>query len=193
MEKPLFMTLRLYLLLKHKLERSYLQSSVGSIGRDSIIYEGVRLIHCPAHICIGDNTRIYHGCVLAVGEQGYIELGDHTHLGVNVYLNAAAGRIMIGSHVAIAPLTQIYSYSNTFAAGKYVDECHLVADVTIEDDVLVGSGATVLPGVKIHQGAIVGAGAVVTEDVPPYHIIGGVPARKIGVRMTDTTLSGYQG
>ena len=182
MKKLLFTVLCLCFTLKHRLERFHLRNSVGSIGKGSIIFEGVRLIHCPANIYLGDNVQIYQGCVLAVGEDGYVELGDHSHLGINVYLNASAGRILIGSHVAIAPLTQIYSYSNTFEPGKYIDECHVVADVVIEDDVLVGSGATILPGVTIHQGAIVGAGAVVIEDVPAYHIVGGVPAKKIGVR-----------
>jgi acetyltransferase-like isoleucine patch superfamily enzyme len=182
MKKLLFTALRLSFVLKHWLERFYLRNSVGSIGKGSIIFEGVRFIPCPANICLGDNVRIYQGCVLTVGEHGYIELGDHSHLGVNVYLNASAGRILIGRHVAIAPLTQIYSYSNIFEPGKYIDECHMVADVVIEDDVLVGSGVTILPGVKVNQGAVIGAGAVVTEDVPAYHIVGGIPARKIGVR-----------
>jgi len=182
MKKLLFAVLHLLLVVKDKLERFHLQSSVGSIGKGSVIYEGVRLIHCPAHIYIGNNARIYQGSILAVGKHGYIELGDHSHLGVGVYLNASAGRILIGDHVAIAPLTQIYSYSNTFDSGKYIDESHTVADVVIEDNVLVGSGATILPGVTIHQGAIVAAGAVVTEDVPAYHIVGGIPAKRIGLR-----------
>ena len=52
-------------------------------------------------------------------------------------------------------------------------------DVTIEDDVWIGVGSIILRGVTVHRGAVVAAGAVVTEDVPPYAVVGGVPARII--------------
>jgi len=182
MKKLLFYILTWFRALKFKLERFYLRTSVGSIGEGSIIYEGVCIICRPDKFHMGNNSRVYHGSVMAIGESGQIKLGNNSHFGVNAYLNATAGRIIIGDHVGIAPLTQIYSYSNTFEAGKYLDECHLVADVVIEDNVLVGSAATILPGVTIHEGAIIAAGAVVIDDVPPYTIVGGVPAKKIGIR-----------
>lgn len=58
-------------------------------------------------------------------------------------------------------------------------------ETVIEDDVWIGFGAIVLAGVRIGRGAIVAAGAVVTRDVPPYEIHGGIPARKIGERFTS--------
>lgn len=54
--------------------------------------------------------------------------------------------------------------------------------VTIEDDVWIGGRVTILPGVTVHQGAILGAGSVVTKDVPPYAIVGGNPAEIIRFR-----------
>ena len=187
MKSLLFKVLHLVLLLKHKLERFYLRKSVGSIGQRSIIFEGTRLIDYPANICIGENVRVYQGCVFAVGEDGYVELGDYSHLGVNVYLNASAGRILIGSHVAIAPFAQIYSYSDTYLDSYCIGERKLVEDVKIEDNVLIGCGVTLLPGVTVHEGAIVAAGAVVVKDVAPYSIVGGVPAKTIGSRPKDHT------
>jgi maltose O-acetyltransferase len=57
--------------------------------------------------------------------------------------------------------------------------------VVIEDHAWLGTRAMVLPGVTVGRGAVVAAGAVVTKDVPPYTIVGGVPARVIGQRTTD--------
>jgi acetyltransferase-like isoleucine patch superfamily enzyme len=57
--------------------------------------------------------------------------------------------------------------------------------IEIDDYVWIGSRALVLPGVKIGKGAVVAAGAVVTRDVAPYVVVGGVPARQIGTRSTD--------
>ena len=55
-------------------------------------------------------------------------------------------------------------------------------DITVDDDVWIGFGATILSGVHIHQGAVVAAGAVVSKDVPPYAIVGGTPAKVIRYR-----------
>lgn len=61
-------------------------------------------------------------------------------------------------------------------------------DITIEDDVWIGYGATILSGVKIGQGAVIAAGAVVTRDVPPYAIAGGVPAKVIKWRFPQAII-----
>ena len=58
-------------------------------------------------------------------------------------------------------------------------------DITIEDDVWIGFGATILSGVTIGQGAVIAAGSVVTKDVPPYAIVGGVPAKVIKYRFPE--------
>lgn len=55
-------------------------------------------------------------------------------------------------------------------------------DIIIEDDVWIGYGAQIMPGVTVHRGAVVGAGAVVTHDVESYAVVGGVPARLIKYR-----------
>ncbi len=168
--------------LNNSLDRLRLQLIVGEIGWKSKIYEGVMLIGCPANISLGVRVEIFHQGVLAVGPNGRIEFGDRSHLGVASYLNAVEGRILIGSGVAIAPLTQIYAYSNSVEVGKKIRESYRVADVVIEDDVLIGSAVTILPGVTIGKGAVVGAGAVVNRDVPQYTVVAGVPARKIRKR-----------
>lgn len=64
-------------------------------------------------------------------------------------------------------------------------------DIIIEDDVWIGYGVTVMSGVRIGQGAIVAAGSVVTKDIPPYAIVGGVPAKVIKHRFDDATIEKF--
>lgn len=168
---------------KNWLDRLRLRSIVGEIGWKSKIHEGVKLIGCPENIKIGKKVNIYHQAVLTVFHNGKIEIGDGSHLGVCSYLNASEGRILIGKDVAIAPLSQIYSYSNSIKKGKKITESHKVQDVVIEDDVLVGSSATIFPGVVIGKGAVIGAGAVVNKNVESYTIVAGVPAKVINRRV----------
>lgn len=66
--------------------------------------------------------------------------------------------------------------------GTQVSEAVSKGDIIVEDDVWIGYGATILSGVHIGQGAVVAAGSVVTKDVPPYAIVGGVPAKVIKYR-----------
>ncbi len=58
-------------------------------------------------------------------------------------------------------------------------------NITVEDDVWIGAHAVILSGITIHQGAVIAAGSVVTKDVPPYAVVGGVPARVIKYRFQD--------
>jgi len=152
---------------------------LGKLGHGSYIRKGVQIVGNPQRVRIGNRFQIWHRCFINVGSRGSVTCGSRGHLGVDVYLNASKGNIMIGDNVAIAPRTQIYSYSDSYSAGKQIGEVHTVGDVRIGSNVLIGAGAIVLPGVSIGDGAVVAAGAVVTEDVGEYEIVGGVPARKI--------------
>ena len=71
---------------------------------------------------------------------------------------------------------------------KKEGETQAKGDIIVNDDVWIGDSALILSGVEIGQGAVIAAGAVVTEDVPPYAVVGGVPARVIKYRFTDDVI-----
>jgi maltose O-acetyltransferase len=108
-----------------------------------------------------------------------IELGDQVVLNRGVLLDGRGGKLQIGNNVDIAQETAIW----TLEHDVHDDQHRAVgAPVTIEDYAWIGHRAIILPGVRIGRGAVVAAGAVVTQDVAPMAIVGGVPAKPIGVR-----------
>ena len=125
-----------------------------------------------------------------------IYIGDDVFLGLRPTLTAARSSIRIGNKVMFGPGVAILGGNHrTDLVGRFM------ADITnaekraeddigvlIEDDVWVGARATILDGVKIGRGAVVGAGAVVTKNVPPYAIVGGVPARVLRFRWDVETI-----
>lgn len=113
-----------------------------------------------------------------------IELGDDVSInrGVEFYPGVMQkARIIIGSGVRIAPNVRLH------AAGHDPDHPGLIdsaADINIGDHVWLGAAAIILPGVKVGPHSIVGAGAVVTKDLPDHVIAGGIPARILRMRKT---------
>lgn len=107
-----------------------------------------------------------------------IEIGEDTIIGEGVVLDGRA-KLIIGNHVDIASEVMIYNSQHDIEDENFTAKDE---EVVIEDYVFIGPRAIILPGVKIGKGAVVAAGAVVTKEVPPYAIVGGVPAKIIGER-----------
>lgn len=127
---------------------------------------------------LGCNVNIEHGADFDSG----LTIGDNSSLGID---SEAFGPISIGRDVMMGPecviITRNHAHSRTDVSmirQGYED----YRPVTIGDDVWIGRRVIILPGVSIGDGAIVSAGAVVTKDVQPYTVVGGVPARKIKER-----------
>lgn len=139
---------------------------------------------------VGSNVTIAQGSILDCGGQiwcdfkGRIEIGTGTYIGYNCVL-LGGGEILIGQKVLIGPNTVITSQGHYFNdSNKFIrDQKTLLKKVIIEDDVWIGANCSILPGVTIGKGSIVGAGAVVTKDIPPYCIAVGVPAKVIASRL----------
>ncbi len=114
-----------------------------------------------------------------------IAIGEHCHIGERSSLWAGdqKGRIIIGNYVSLAPEVFITASDYSFTKGiPFRQQPKRDRDVIIGDDVWLGNKAIVTAGVTIGPGCIIGAGAVVTKDLPPNSIAGGVPARVIKSR-----------
>ena len=146
-------------------------------GADCVFEAGVLVFH-PERIELGANVYIGHHAILKGYYKNTMRIGDETWIGQQAFLHSAGG-IDIGARVGIGPGVRIITSFHR-EAGREVPILSApieLAGVVIEDDCDLGVGATVLPGVRIGRGAQIGAGAVVTEDVPPYAVAVGVPAR----------------
>ena len=109
-------------------------------------------------------------------------MGGYSDIG---YCCRLQGRCVIGEHVMMAPECQVWTQNHDTKRleGKpWLSGNTPERPVTIHDGVWIGSRVIILPGVEIGEGAVIGAGAVVTKDVPAYAIVGGNPAHVIKYR-----------
>ena len=122
----------------------------------------------------GSHVRLRMPVVIYAPEQ--LELGDRVDIGEYTHLRANGG-LRIGNRVLIAAHVTITSREHPLELPRWAVTND--APIVIEDDVWIGAGAVVLPGVTIGRGAVIAAGAVVTKSVDPFTVVGGVPARMI--------------
>jgi acetyltransferase-like isoleucine patch superfamily enzyme len=130
-------------------------------------------------IVIGDRVKIWshiHITQLSVGDKARLTIGDHTFINTGVIISAR-NKIQIGKNCQIA--NQVIIMDNDFHGIENRSTPEDPEPVIIEDNVWLATRCTILKGVTIGQGAVVAAGAVVTRDVPPYTLVGGIPAKII--------------
>ncbi len=133
---------------------------------------------CGWATTIDKYVTIRGGASVQMGE--YCTINAYTHIwgheGVVI-----GNRVLIASHVSITSLTHDYTRADMRFAPA------IGAPITIHDDAWIGAHAVIMPGITIGKGAVVGAGAVVREDVPPFAIVVGVPARIVRYRFPVET------
>lgn len=129
-----------------------------------------------------------------------VTVGNYSYGALHVLKEGDIGTLTIGHYCSIAPNVTFVlcsdHYTNHISSYPFkVKVLHSTdreaiskGDITLGDDVWIGCNSTIMSGVSIGQGAIVAAGAVVTKDVPPYAIVGGVPAKIIKYRFDDDTI-----
>jgi|SRR3989338_194893 len=139
----------------HYIRRFFYRLGGIKIGKSSSIHMGARF-YDPKGITIGENSII--------GEYATLDGRD---------------KLIIGNNVALATGVMIYNAEHNIDDENFL---HTLEPVKIEDYAFIGPRAIILPGVTVGEGAIVAAGAVVTKGVPPFAIVGGVPAKIIGER-----------
>ena len=146
-----------------------------------IPFSTIRLFFLRGYIIFGKETNIMrHVEILNESfDRSQITIGNNSVINAYCLLDGRKGKIKIGNNVDIAREAAIFTLEHDPNSDYYET---IPGDVIIEDYVWISSRATILPNVRIGTGAIVASNAVVTKDVPPMTIVGGVPAKKIGIR-----------
>jgi len=134
-------------------------------------------------------TMINDGCYFNA-DGGFITVGSWTAFNKGAHINASCGgNIIIGDYCLIGPGVVMRTANHRFEKEEVNirEQGHQIADIVIEDDCWIGANAIILGGVHIGKGAIIGAGAVVTKDIPSMAIAVGVPAKVLKYRGAQST------
>lgn len=177
----------------------YWHPKLKGIGKGVRIDSGFSIRGDPENLEIGDYSYIDINVHLDVFAP--LRIGKYSRLGANVHIQTG-GEVIIGDYASITSGTLIYASSNSYKApdgrekdillsmsGAAPPELQYVENkpVVIEDYAFVGLNSVVLPGVRIGKGAVIGAGSVVSSDIPAYMIAVGAPAKPIKRRVTPDT------
>lgn len=152
------------------------------IGHDSSIHWLARF-NQPSGIAIGNNTIIGNDAFLDGRSFRIWKSGENKITGyIKDFISPKTRPLIIGNNVSIAGEVRIYTMEHDVNSSDFKE---ISAPVVIDDYVVIGTRVIILPGVKIGKGAVVASGAVVTKDVEPYAVVGGVPAIFIKSRSHD--------
>ena len=191
--RGLFVRLRIKsakgLLLVGKKVRIFYPNNL-QVGYNTIIEDGAE-INCLSlqGIKLGNSVTIGKYAIIrpsniyggSIGEG--LTMGDNSNIGPYNYIGCS-GKITIGNNVMLAPRVSIYAENHVFDHPEILirDQGVEKKEVIIEDDCWIAANSILLAGVTIGKGSVVAAGSVVTENVPPYSVVAGVPAKWIKSR-----------
>ena len=143
-------------------------------------YQGVK----GGEVTFGRCVRIMRDVIIQTGDGGRVEIGEGTYIHPRCIISGYKGSVVIGKNVQVAANCSFYPYNHGLAPGIPIDKQPLTSsgDVVVGDEAWIGTAVTILEGVRIGKGAVIGAGSVVTRDIPDNAIACGIPARVIRMR-----------
>ena len=162
------------------------------IGKDGTLVTGDNLviemntrIFLSSQWSFGSNVKIATNCAIFPRESdclGKLTVGSGSHIGDNTIIDVADD-INIGENVAIGPNCTIYTHDHNYSNKETAAWKGGVIknNISIAEGAWIGTGVTILPGVKIGKNCVIAAGSVVTKSIPEYTIWGGVPAKQLKV------------
>jgi galactoside O-acetyltransferase len=162
-----------------RLRAVYLRRRLAHLGARASFAPGVHVVGA-AGIKIGDDFGCGRHCMLAAGGGGASVVGDRVNFNTNVSVNASIkGAVAIDDDVIIGPNAVLRTSDHVASAidRPIREQGHTAGAIAVERDVWIGANVTVVGGVRLGQGSVVAAGAVVVRDVEPFTVVGGVTAR----------------
>ena len=173
---------KLYRLSDAKIGHNVEIRSGAKIGQGVIIGNNVTISSNSLldYVIIGDNSMIEYGVILLGNEENPIKIGKHTYIGIYAVLEGFGG-LEIGDYVHIAgPSVGIWTHTSIYQCllgDELDDHTHrMVAPIKIENNVWIGGKVTVYPDVTIGHHSVILPNSVVNENIPPYSMVGGIPA-----------------
>lgn len=154
-------------------------------GREWKLYKPI-WVDRPKNLTIGQDTWVGPYVYITMqNPKGYLKIGKSCE--VNPFCGFLCGNgIEIGDHVLISPGVKIISSTNYYEPSWEIwRNPHIGGKVIIEDNVHVGTNAVILPNIRVQEGSVIGAGAVVTRDIPKGSVAIGVPARIVKNRTAE--------
>ena len=158
-----------------------------TLGKSCFVDDRVTIYAHPdgGEVRLGDRVHLYRDTIIEIGAGGSVTIGDDTHIQAGCNLKGFLGSLIIGRNVQLAPRCGFSPYEHNIEDPNTPIQKQGIRSkgpITLDDDVWLGLNVSVLEGVHIGRGAVIGANSVVTKDIPELAIAVGVPAQVIRYR-----------